>query len=142
MSVRRSPRPRPRIRRRRTRKRTSRWLTRRTSQRTRATPPLATDSPAPRRLSTLMSQGGGGGGHVVAKDAVGRYGENVAALHLVEAGLEVLDRNWRCAAGEIDIVAREGDVVVICEVKTRSSTTFGAPQEAITPVKAARLRQL
>ncbi|HEX3907005.1 MAG TPA: YraN family protein [Mycobacteriales bacterium] len=77
-----------------------------------------------------------------AKDAVGRYGENVAARHLVEAGLEVVDRNWRCAAGEIDIVAREGGVVVICEVKTRSSTAFGAPQEAVTPVKAARLREL
>jgi putative endonuclease len=79
---------------------------------------------------------------VGAKDAVGRYGENVAARHLVEAGLEVVARNWRCAAGEIDIVAREGGVVVICEVKTRSSTAFGAPAEAITPVKAARLREL
>jgi putative endonuclease len=79
---------------------------------------------------------------VQAKDGVGKYGERVAARHLVEAGLEVLDRNWRCPAGEIDIVAREGGVVVICEVKTRSSTTYGAPQEAITPVKAARLREL
>ena len=54
-----------------------------------------------------------------AKDAVGRYGEDVAARHLTEAGLVVLARNWRCREGEIDIVARDGDVLVVCEVKTR-----------------------
>jgi putative endonuclease len=79
---------------------------------------------------------------VRVKDAVGRYGEDVAARHLVDAGFDVLARNWRCAAGEIDIVARDGDVVVICEVKTRSSTAFGVPAEAVTPTKAARLREL
>jgi putative endonuclease len=79
---------------------------------------------------------------VRAKDAVGRYGEDVAARHLVESGFDVLARNWRCAAGEIDIVARDGGVLVICEVKTRSSTVYGAPAEAITRVKAARLREL
>jgi putative endonuclease len=79
---------------------------------------------------------------VRAKDAVGRYGEDVAARHLVEAGFDVLARNWRCAAGEIDIVARDGAVLVICEVKTRSSTVYGVPAEAITTVKAARLREL
>jgi putative endonuclease len=79
---------------------------------------------------------------VLAKDAIGRYGEDVAARHLLEAGFDVLARNWRCSAGEIDIVARDGDVVVICEVKTRSSTAFGLPAEAVTAKKAARLRQL
>ncbi len=77
-----------------------------------------------------------------AKDAVGRYGEDVAARHLVASGLSVLERNWRCCLGEIDIVAREGDVLVVCEVKTRSGTAFGSPLEAITPAKAARLRRL
>jgi putative endonuclease len=79
---------------------------------------------------------------VRAKDAVGRYGERVAERFLVEAGLVVLDRNWRCPAGEIDIVARDGDCLVICEVKTRSSVAFGHPLEAVSAAKAARLRRL
>ncbi|RJK98266.1 YraN family protein [Vallicoccus soli] len=77
-----------------------------------------------------------------AKDGVGRYGERVAARHLVDAGLVVLERNWRCELGEIDIVAREGGVLVVCEVKTRSSGAYGPPAEAVTPAKAARLRRL
>jgi len=77
-----------------------------------------------------------------AKDAVGQYGERVAARHLVEAGLTILACNWRCPDGELDIVARDGDVLVFCEVKTRSSTTFGDPSEAVIGRKAARLRRL
>lgn len=76
------------------------------------------------------------------KDALGAYGERVAAAHLVAAGMTVLERNWRCPLGEIDIVARDGDVLVICEVKTRSSVSFGHPLEAVSPRKAARLRRL
>jgi putative endonuclease len=79
---------------------------------------------------------------VRAKDAVGHYGEDVAARHLNEAGLEILARNWRCAEGEIDIVARDGDTLVFCEVKTRSATGFGMPIEAVTRRKADRLRRL
>ena len=77
-----------------------------------------------------------------AKDAVGRYGEDVAARHLTDAGLEIVTRNWRCAEGEIDIIARERGALVICEVKTRSSTAFGTPAEAITRKKADKLRRL
>jgi len=76
------------------------------------------------------------------KDAVGRYGEELAARHLASAGLTVIDRNWRCAAGELDLVAREGTTIVFVEVKTRSTTAFGDPAEAITPVKAARIHRL
>ena len=79
---------------------------------------------------------------VRAKDAVGRYGEDVAARHLLDAGLEILARNWRCREGEIDIVAREHGALVFCEVKTRSSTLFGFPAEAVTRRKADRLRRL
>jgi putative endonuclease len=79
---------------------------------------------------------------VRAKDAVGRYGEDVAARHLAEAGLEIVERNWRCGEGEIDIVARDGRVLVICEVKTRSSSAFGMPAEAVTRKKADKLRRL
>lgn len=77
-----------------------------------------------------------------AKDALGRFGESVAARHLEESGLEILARNWRCADGEIDIVAREHGALVICEVKTRRSDRFGVPAEAITATKADRLRRL
>jgi putative endonuclease len=54
----------------------------------------------------------------------------------------VLDRNWRCEHGEIDLVALDGDCLVVCEVKTRRSTAFGEPVEAVTWRKAARLRRL
>jgi putative endonuclease len=74
--------------------------------------------------------------------AVGRYGERVAARHLIDQGLVLLDRNWRCEAGEIDLVLRDGDVVVVCEVKTRSSDVCGAPHEAVGPVKLERLQRL
>ena len=77
-----------------------------------------------------------------AKDVRGRLGEDLAAAHLIAQGLIVLERNWRCEVGEVDIVAREGDALVICEVKTRSSRRFGSPLEAVTPAKAARLRRL
>src|SRR3954471_12575523 len=74
--------------------------------------------------------------------ALGRYGERVAALHLTGRGMVLLDRNWRCDAGEIDLVLRDGDVLVVCEVKTRSSVSCGTPQEAVTAAKLARLRRL
>jgi putative endonuclease len=77
-----------------------------------------------------------------ASDALGAYGERVAAAHLTAAGLTILERNWRCDLGEIDIVARDGDTLVVCEVKTRAGTGFGSPLEAVTPRKAARLRRL
>jgi len=76
------------------------------------------------------------------KDAVGRYGEQLAVEHLEAAGLVVLDRNWRCREGELDVVARDGAELVFVEVKTRSSLAFGAPAEAVDRVKAARIRQL
>jgi putative endonuclease len=79
---------------------------------------------------------------MAAKDEVGRYGEDVAARTLREAGWEVLARNWRCADGEIDIVAMDGDCLVVVEVKTRRSHAFGVPQEAVTHAKLARLRRL
>jgi len=72
------------------------------------------------------------------RQALGAYGERLAARHLVEQGLVVLDRNWRCPTGEIDLVLRDGDVLVVCEVKTRTSSVCGSPHEAITPVKLAR----
>ena len=73
---------------------------------------------------------------------LGAWGETVAARHLCRGGMVLLDRNWRCDAGEIDLVLREGKVLVICEVKTRRSEAFGPPVAAVDAVKVARLRRL
>lgn len=79
---------------------------------------------------------------MAAKDELGKRGERIAEQFLVDAGLEILDRNWRCAIGELDLVAVDGDETVFVEVKTRSGAAFGHPFEAITPEKLARLRRL
>jgi putative endonuclease len=76
------------------------------------------------------------------RTALGAYGERVAVRALTEAGLQVLDRNWRCRDGELDVVARDGDALVFCEVKTRTGIGFGHPAEAVTPAKRRRLRLL
>jgi putative endonuclease len=76
------------------------------------------------------------------KRALGAYGEALAARHLVEGGMVLLDRNWRCPAGELDLVLRDGATLVFCEVKTRSSVAFGSPLEGVDVTKAARLRRL
>ena len=76
------------------------------------------------------------------RQAVGRYGEELAARHLEAQGLTVLERNWRCPYGEVDLILRDGDVVVFCEVKTRRGTAFGSPAESIRPAKVARIRRM
>ena len=77
-----------------------------------------------------------------AKDVLGKNGEQAAVDYLESAGLRILDRNWRCATGEIDIVAVDRQVFVVCEVKTRSGTRFGTPLEAVGRAKLRRLRKL
>ena len=79
---------------------------------------------------------------MAAKDELGMRGERLAEQHLIARGYRLLDRNWRCTEGEIDLVMHDGDEVVFVEVKTRSSVAFGHPLEAITAVKLARLRRL
>ncbi len=74
--------------------------------------------------------------------ALGEWGERLAAAHLTEAGMVLLDRNWRTSAGEIDIVARDGEAVVFCEVKTRRGKGFGEGSEAVDGEKTRRLRHL
>lgn len=77
-----------------------------------------------------------------ANAAVGRYGEDVAVRYLSDHGMRVLERNWRCASGELDIVALDGSTLAVVEVKTRRSRAFGSPVEAIDSRKFARLRRL
>ena len=73
---------------------------------------------------------------------LGVHGERIATAYLTDAGLRVLDRNWRCREGELDIVAREGHALVFCEVKTRRGVGYGHPVEAVTVPKQRRLRTL
>ncbi|MDF2269861.1 YraN family protein [Streptomyces coacervatus] len=94
-----------------------------------------------------MTVGAGGGADMSTRNAqrraMGQYGEDLAARRLADAGMTVLERNWRSGrTGEIDIVARDGDVLVICEVKTRRAGSFQHPMAAVTPTKAQRLRDL
>ncbi|MDJ1132563.1 YraN family protein [Streptomyces iconiensis] len=77
-----------------------------------------------------------------ARGALGRYGEDLAERRLREAGMVVLERNWRCSEGEIDLIARDREALVICEVKTRRAIPFQHPMEALSPAKTARLRRL
>ena len=74
-----------------------------------------------------------------AKDLLGRTGEELAAQYLAAAGYDVIERNWRCPQGEIDLVARDGTTLVIAEVKTRSSLDYGHPFEAVSAAKLSRL---
>ena len=74
--------------------------------------------------------------------ALGRYGESVALRHLEAQGLTLVERNWTCPSCELDLVLRDGDVLVVCEVKTRTTTDFGHPLEAIDDDKLARIRRL
>jgi putative endonuclease len=73
---------------------------------------------------------------------LGRWGENVAAIQLEAAGHVIIEHNWRCRAGEIDLVTRDGETLVFVEVKTRRGHGFGTPEEALTPRKAEKLLQL
>lgn len=77
---------------------------------------------------------------------LGRIGEQLAVRHLERAGYVVVARNWRCAQpdvrGELDVLARDGDTLVVCEVKTRRNADTGGPLAAVTPAKLAQLRRL
>ncbi|MGZ8806915.1 MAG: YraN family protein [Mycobacterium sp.] len=75
---------------------------------------------------------------------IGALGERLAVEHLRSLGLRVLDRNWRCRYGELDVIAADdaARIVVFVEVKTRTSDRFGGIEQAVTPEKARRLRRL
>lgn len=79
---------------------------------------------------------------MAAKDDFGRAGEDRAAEYLAAHGYRILDRNWRCAQGELDIVAEREHFLCIVEVKTRRSTAFGHPFAAIDERKRQRLWRL
>lgn len=82
------------------------------------------------------------GVHSTSRSAVGQYGEDLACRQLQAAGMHILARNWRCQAGELDVIAADGNTLVVCEVKTRRHVHFGAPTEAVTTDKLRRVRKL
>jgi putative endonuclease len=73
---------------------------------------------------------------------VGDAGEDAVARWYERAGFRIVARNWRVREGELDVIARRGDVLVFCEVKTRRGDAFGQPFEAVTARKQARIRGL
>jgi putative endonuclease len=73
------------------------------------------------------------------RQALGRRGENLAARHLTDKGYEIVARNWRCENGELDLVARDSNCLVMVEVRTRRGRALGAPEESVTAAKQARL---
>jgi putative endonuclease len=73
---------------------------------------------------------------------LGQRGEDAAAAFLERVGMQIVERNWRCSAGEIDIVALDGPALVLCEVKTRRSMRAGSPEDAVTPSKQKRYARL
>lgn len=74
------------------------------------------------------------------KMKLGDWGEEVASKYLIAKGYEILERNFRCRTGEIDLVTQQQDTLVFVEVKSRRSIDFGVPCEAITAVKRRRLK--
>ena len=74
-----------------------------------------------------------------SRSGLGRWGERLARIHLEAEGYRITATNFRCRAGELDIVAVDGDELVVVEVKTRRGDSFGQAEEAITPVRAERL---
>ena len=71
--------------------------------------------------------------------ALGKRGEELAARRLAADGYRILERNYRCAAGEVDVVAIDGDCLVFVEVRTRRDDAWGSPEESVTVAKQARL---
>ncbi|WP_426573178.1 YraN family protein [Aquihabitans sp. McL0605] len=77
-----------------------------------------------------------------ARLRLGAVGEDRAAAWYRAEGYSIIERNWRCRDGEIDLICAQGRTLVVCEVKTRSSLAYGHPAEAVTPTKQRRIRGL
>ena len=76
------------------------------------------------------------------RQQTGQRGEDIAASYLMDKGYTIIERNWRCTAGELDIIMETGDTIVFVEVRTRISRRFGTAEESVTPAKQARLIEL
>ena len=76
------------------------------------------------------------------KKVLGRKGEELALRFLKKRGYRIIEKNYVCKMGEMDIIAKEKDTLVFVEVKTRTSTTFGPPQLAVNPTKQMQLSKV
>lgn len=76
------------------------------------------------------------------RKVIGKYGEDLATKYLQAQGYQILERNYRCNLGEIDIVAQDKDYLVFVEVKTRTNVFFGFPHESVTHAKQSRIRKI
>jgi putative endonuclease len=76
------------------------------------------------------------------KQFIGKYGEDLSAKYLQDRGYQIIERNWRCNFGEIDLIAKDNNRIVFVEVKTRNGSGYGHPFEAITALKVSRMRKL
>ena len=79
---------------------------------------------------------------MTARTDLGTAGEDAAASFLATRGLTVVERNVRLSGGELDLICRDGSLIVFCEVKTRRTDAFGSPSEAVNAAKRARIRRL
>lgn len=75
------------------------------------------------------------------RKAKGAMGEEAAALFLENLGYRIIERNWRCRSGEIDLIAKQEHILVFIEVRSRSSSKYGTPAESVTARKIAQVRQ-
>lgn len=78
----------------------------------------------------------------MTRQELGALGEQVAVDHLLALGTRIVQRNWRCRYGELDVIADDDDTVVFVEVKTRTGDGFGGLEHAVTPRKLSRIRRL
>jgi len=78
----------------------------------------------------------------IQKKEIGRKGEELALRFLKKRGYQIIERNYVCKMGEMDIIARDRDILVFVEVKTRTSTTFGPPQLAVNPKKQSQMSKV
>lgn len=90
----------------------------------------------------MNNAGSGVNGAVPDAREIGKMGEDAACEWLESRGFEVVHRNWRVRAGEIDVIARRQGLTVFVEVKARRGVAFGMPEESVTPAKARRLRAI
>ncbi len=83
-----------------------------------------------------------GHGPRTEKKELGKKGEDLAVRFLKKKGYQIIERNYVCKMGEMDIIAREKDILVFVEVKTRTSTMFGPPQLAVNPKKQSQMSKV
>lgn len=79
---------------------------------------------------------------MTSRKQTGQRGEDIAANYFATIGYSLVTRNWRCPAGELDLIVEKDNTLVFVEVRTRRSARYGSPEESITAAKQAKLIEL